>query len=217
MPGLQEIFHEYISALRNTTLLEVIAVITGIVSVWLGKKENILVFPIGLINTVGYTWLSFDAHLFGEASVNLYYTLVSLYGWYVWSRKDAAHKTLIPITFSHKSEWLFQLGFFAFFYVAIFAALTYLKQEFAAGALPAPDAFASATAFTGMWLMARKKVESWYWWIATNTVSIPLYLVKGLVFTSFYYLILLILAISGLIEWRRKAIINAQTNSSHRA
>ena len=217
MPGLQDIFHEFVTALRHTTLLETVAVITGIVSVWLGKKENILVYPIGLNNTIGYTWLSFDAHLFGEASVNLYYTIVSLYGWYLWSRKDASRKPLLPISFSRRSEWMFQLGFFGFFYVTIFAALTYLRQEFAAGALPAADAFASATAFTGMWLMARKKVESWYWWIATNTISIPLYFVKHLVFTSFYYFILLILAISGLIEWRRKAILNAEAYRSNRA
>jgi nicotinamide mononucleotide transporter len=88
--------------------------------------------------------------------------------------------------------------------VTIFFCLSYIKKEFLPGALPAADAFASATAFTGMWLMARKKIESWFWWIATNIASIPLYFVKGLVFTSFYYLVLLILAVSGLIEWMKK-------------
>ena len=91
-------------------------------------------------------------------------------------------------------------------YGAIFFALTYLQQAFYEGAIPWADAFASATAFTGMWLMARKKVESWYWWMATNIASIPLYFVKGLVFTSFFYLVLLVLAVAGLITWRQKAI-----------
>jgi nicotinamide mononucleotide transporter len=97
------------------------------------------------------------------------------------------------------------LVFFAAFYIAIYAALTWLQKEFAPEAIPWADAFASATAYTGMWLMARKKVESWYWWIATNVASIPLYFVKGYVFTSVQYLVLLVLAVAGLVEWGRKA------------
>jgi nicotinamide mononucleotide transporter len=95
--------------------------------------------------------------------------------------------------------------FFAFFYIAIFAALHWAKAAFYANTIPAMDAFASATAFTGMWLMAKKKVESWYWWIATNITSIPLYFIKGYVLTSGYYLILLIMAFFGLAEWQRRA------------
>ena len=83
--------------------------------------------------------------------------------------------------------------------------LSYLKKNFAPEALPWADAFASATAYTGMWLMTKKKVESWYWWIATNIASIPLYFAKQYVFTSVYYLILLLMAVFGLIEWRKRA------------
>src|SRR5438309_3225112 len=98
-----------------------------------------------------------------------------------------------------------QLVFFSGFYVALDFSLTYLKKAFAAHTIPWADAFASATAYTGMWLMARKKVESWWWWIATNTASIPLYYVKGLAFTSVYYIVLLVMAVFGLIEWKRRA------------
>jgi nicotinamide mononucleotide transporter len=83
--------------------------------------------------------------------------------------------------------------------------LSYLKKDFAQGAIPAADAFASASAYTGMLLMARKKVESWVWWIITNTASIPLYFVKGYVFTSFQFLVLLIMAFAGLVSWHKKA------------
>ena len=94
---------------------------------------------------------------------------------------------------------------FCQFYLTIYFLLTYLKKDFAPGAIPWADAIASATAFTGMWLMTKKKVESWYWWIATNIASIPLYFVKGLVFTSVYYFVLLIMAIAGLMEWKKRA------------
>lgn len=123
-------------------------------------------------------------------------------------KKDTKQEVVLHISFSNKKMWLYQILFFLFFYVSIYFALVYLKDNFFEGAIPWADAFASATAFTGMWLMTRKKVESWYWWIATNIASIPLYFVKGLVFTSVYYLVLLIMAVSGLIEWKRKAKLN---------
>lgn len=200
-----DIIQQFVDGLAETRWYEFIAVVFGIASVWFSKKENILVYPVGLVNTILYIFISLKEHLIGEASVNLYYTIVSIYGWALWARKDVSMKPVLRITASNAREWLSQILFFVFFYVVIFICLSYLKQEFAPGALPAADAFASATAFTGMWLMAKKKVESWYWWIATNIASIPLYFVKGLVFTSFYYLVLLVLAIAGLIEWRKKA------------
>ncbi len=185
-------------------LLEYIAVFFGIVSVWFSRREHILVYPTGLINTIIYIYLSFKFHLPGEASVNFYYTIMSLYGWYIWSRRDVSNKPVLKITYSTKMQWVYQLAFFAMMYVALYIAISYMKQAFADEAIPWADAFASATAYTGMWLMARKKVESWYWWIATNIASIPLYYVKGLKFTSFYYAVLLLMAIWGLIEWQKK-------------
>lgn len=194
-----------INQFKDTTLLEYVAVVFGIASVWFSKKENILVYPVGLINTITYIYLSFKGHLFGEATVNLYYTIVSIYGWIIWAKKDRDLRPVLHITFSNRTEWIRQLLFFSAFFITFLLALNYLKQQFAEGVLPLPDAFASATAFTGMWLMAKKKVESWYWWIATNITSIPLFFVKGYVVTSIYYIVLLLLAFSGLMEWRKKA------------
>jgi len=203
---LSTIIDQFISGIQQTSLVEFIAVLAGIVSVWFSRKENILVFPIGLINTTFYIYLSFKGHLLGEASVNLYYTIMSIYGWVLWSKKDiVSHAAVLHISFSNKKEWINQLAFFSCFYIVIFGALTWMKQSFAPEAIPWADAFASATAYTGMWLMARKKVESWIWWIATNIASIPLYFIKGYVFTSVQFLVLLILAIAGLISWQKKA------------
>ena len=199
-----DIYYQFIDGLQQTKWYELIAVVFGIVSVWLSKKENILVYPVGLVNTILYIFISLKFHLVGEAAVNLYYTIVSFYGWLLWARKDETQKPVLHISYSSPRQWLSHVAFFAFFYVVIFLCLSYLKKEFTPGALPAADAFASATAFTGMWLMAKKKIESWYWYIATNIASIPLYFVKELVFTSVYFLVLLVLAVAGLIEWRKK-------------
>jgi len=94
---------------------------------------------------------------------------------------------------------------FGVIYTIIYLLLTYAKTAFAPEAIPWADAFASATAYTGMWLMAKKKVESWVWWILTNIASIPLYFIKGYAFTSVQFIVLLILAIAGLVSWQQKA------------
>ena len=202
---LNEIVQKFTTGLQQTTLPEFIAVLSGIISVWFSRKENIWVYPTGLINTIIYIYLSVKGNLFGEASVNIYYTIMSVYGWILWSKKDVSQHAVVIIKHSSFTEWGMHLLFFAIFYVSIFIALSYLKNEFAPGAIPAADAFASATAYTGMWLMAKKKVESWYWWIATNLVSIPLYFSKGYVFTSFQFVVLLVMAFAGLIAWHKKA------------
>ena len=201
---IQEIFQQFITDIQNTGWLEYIAVVAGIISVWFSKKENIWVYPTGLINTLFYIYLSFKGGLLGEASVNFYYTIMSIYGWIGWARIDNNKNKVLNISAGNKKEWTEQFLFFAAFYLIIYLALSYLKTNFAPEAIPWADAFASAAAFTAMWLMTKKKVESWYWWIATNIASIPLYFVKHYVFTSVYYLILLVMAVFGLFEWIRR-------------
>jgi len=201
-----QLFQQLLTGLLQTGPLEFIAVFAGIASVWFSRKENILVYPVGLINTIIYIYISIKGNLLGEASVNFYYTVMSIYGWLLWAKKDnTQHKPVLAITYSNQKEWLQQLAFFAVFYLAIYFSLTGLKKSFAPEAIPWADAFASATAYTGMWLMARKKVESWIWWIATNVASIPLYFIKGYVFTSVQFLVLLVLAVAGLVAWQKKA------------
>ena len=206
--NLTEIWQQFANGMKQTGWMEYIAVFAGIASVWYSRAENILVYPVGLINTIFYVFLSIKGQLLGEASVNLYYTIMSIYGWYLWTKKNQQHEHIVHITHSNKKWQLYQWLFFAIFYIIIFVSLTYLKKNFAPGAIPWADAFASATAFTGMWLMTKKKVESWYWWIATNIASIPLYFVKQYVFTSVYYFVLLIMAVFGLMEWIKKANSN---------
>src|ERR1700709_2356255 len=111
--------------MQTTGWLEYVAVFTGIASVWFSRLENILVYPVGLINTVIYIWLSIKGHLLGEASVNFYYTVVSIYGWILWAKKDQQQHHVVLITAATKREWGQHLLFFGSFYLAIFLSLTY--------------------------------------------------------------------------------------------
>jgi nicotinamide mononucleotide transporter len=203
---LQQLYQEFYTGLQQTRPVEMVAVISGIISVWFSRKESIWVYPTGLINTILFIYISVKGHLLGEASVNLYYTIMSLYGWWLWTRKDQiSGDRILQITTNDSKDWQFQLLFFGIAYGILFGGLTWAKASFAPEAIPWADAFASATAYTGMWGMAKKKVASWYWWIATNLASIPLYFVKGYMFTAVQFMILLLLAIAGLISWQKKA------------
>jgi len=166
--NVTDLYHQFLTDIQHTSWLEFIAVLAGIISVWASRNENIWVYPTGLLNTTAYIYLSFKSSLLGEASVNFYYTVLNIYGWVLWTRKGPGQETVLRISRSSRKEWVQQIAFFSGFYLVVFFALTYLKKDFAPQAIPWADAFASATAYTGMWLMAKKKVESWYWWIATN-------------------------------------------------
>ncbi len=191
-------------------ILELIAIGSGILSVWFSKKEHVLVYPVGLISTAIYIYISWKYQLIGEASVNFYYTIMSIIGWALWLKKDRINQTnSIQVTISNRKDWIIQITLFSLLFVSFFILLNYFKNAFFEGVIPFADSFATATAFTGMYLMVHKKVESWYWWIATNIASIPLYYVKGLWRTSCYYTILLVLAFYGLTEWQKKAQINS--------
>ena len=198
--SLQQAWEHFIREIQTTEPLVYIAVFFGIASVLYSRKENILVYPTGLINTILYTYFCFSWWgLYAEASLNLYYTVLSIYGWYVWSRKGNFQKPSLRISISTTKQWIQAISFFLACWLVLFLILKQTNST-----VPVADSFASAAAYTGMLLMTRKKIENWIWWILTNIASIPLYYYKGSVLTSFQYLIFLILAVMGLISWKRK-------------
>ena len=181
-----DIGQQFLDGLFATTWLEFVAVIFGIASVILSRLENIWVYPTGIINTTIYIYLSILGGLYAEAGVNFYYTVMSLIGWVLWAQKSSG-ESVLHITRSNAVEWRNALIFFTF----CWAALYFVLKKFTDSTVPLADGFASAAAYTGMWLMTRKKLENWVWWGITNVASIPLYFIKGYVFTSFQYLSLI--------------------------
>jgi nicotinamide mononucleotide transporter len=196
---MQPIISQFINDIHQTSLLEFVAVITGITSVIFSRKENILVYPVGMISTGIFIWIYITHGLYADASVNFYYTVMSIIGWIMWSKKSEG-KSVLKITASSKKDWILALIFF----LICWAVLYFLLRRFTDSTVPIADSFTSGAAFTGMWLMNKKKLENWTWWIITNLASIPLNFYKHLVFTSFEYVVLLILAVMGYISWRKK-------------
>lgn len=197
--NFHEIYRQFFTDIQQTTWLEFMAGICGIASVVYSRMENILVYPVGMVSTAISIYLYLSHGLYADASVNFYYTVMSVAGWVLWARKKDGHAAL-SITRSDRKDWRNALIFFGVCWIVLFVLL----KKFTDSTVPQADAFTSAAAFTGMWLMNKKKLENWTWWIITDLASIPLNFYKHLVFLSFQYLVFLVLAVLGYLSWRTK-------------
>ncbi|MCH7402581.1 nicotinamide riboside transporter PnuC [Belliella kenyensis] len=191
---------QIIDGLAQMSWLEAVAVFFGIVSVIFSIRRNILVFPTGIISTIIYIYICLEYRLYADMGINAYYTGMSLYGWLLWSRPLDSDRE-VPVTWLSSHGVLKSAALLIFSY----AVLYYVLLHFTDSDVPYWDSFTTASAFVAMWLMAKKKVESWIAWIITDLVSIPLYWYKGLPLTSFQFLFFTILAILGLLSWIRSA------------
>ena len=201
---MNPIFEFLITPYENYSLLHItlesVAVILGLVSVWFAKKDNILVYPSGMISTGIFVYLLLQAGLIGDFMINAYYFIMSIYGWYFWTRREEgviAHP--IARMKSKEKRW----GFMLFWVLLLLVGGIYLLFDQWNDWTAPLDTFTTALFFVGMWLMARKKIEHWIFWIVGDIISIPLYLYKELGLTSLQYLIFTIIAIFGYIQWKR--------------
>ncbi|MDY0076612.1 MAG: nicotinamide riboside transporter PnuC [Bacteroidales bacterium] len=197
---LSEIAELFLQNIRQTTLIEVIAVVFGLLSVWYSKKINILVFPTGIISVLIYVYITFFAKLYADMFINFVYFSMSVYGWYHWTHPIEG-KEERPVTFASRIQNLG--GLLAT--VLLFVTMRYILMNFTDSNVPTIDALTTAIFMVGMWLMAIKKVENWIYWIVGDIISVPLYFYKGLVFTSFQFAVFLIIAVAGYLVWRKEA------------
>ena len=195
-------FQPYYASSTLDVLIELIAVSFGIASVIFAKNENILVFPTGIISTILYIIICYKFILYGDMLINICYTLMSLYGWYVWSFKVSGEN--VVITTSKKDDVVKSI--FIFLSTIVIISCIYVYFDRMRNMTDYLDTFTTAIFFTAMWLMANKKIEHWIFWIIGNLISIPLYFVKGLGFSSIQFTIFLILAIIGYMEWKKNLI-----------
>lgn len=198
MDFLDQLFYQY-SQYSNTDIsLEIIAVFFGFLSVWFSKNNNILVFPTGLINTSIFVYLLLKWSLLGDMIINAYYFIMSIYGWYFWLK--GTNNTVSPI--SKVSNTDIRIVVLLFISSSVFVSLVYTFFDKWETIVSYIDILTTAIFFAAMWLMAKRKVESWIFWIVGNIISIPLYLHKGLAFTSIQYFIFTVIAIAGYIKWK---------------
>jgi len=203
---MDELIRQMIEGIKNYSILEVAGVFFGLISVIYAKKESILVFPTGIIGVLIYMYLTFQARLYADMAINGYYFVMSVYGWYYWSSKDGEEEET-PISVNSRKEWIWTL-------VLLLLSFTILQQilyHLTDSDVPTIDALTTAIFFVGMQLMAKKKIENWVAWMVGDFISIPLYFYKGLILTSFQFLIFFLLAIAGYLSWRKTLIQKARS------
>ena len=181
--------------------LELFAAVLGILSVWYAKKNKILVYPTGIISTLIYVWILFKNQLLGDLIINAYFFLMSIYGWFFWSMKQEGN-------FQNKISRLKLnesiLGIIIFTFGFITVSYVYNISNWQENYVSSIDTLTTAIFCSAMWFMARRKIEHWILWIIGDTISVPLYIYKGLYFTSIQYLIFTIIALLGFFTWLKE-------------
>lgn len=195
--------------------LELFATIFGLLSVYFSIKKNIWVYPTGLISTAIYVYILFVFGLLGDMMINFYYSIMSIYGWVLWHRSSQDH-VHVEVANTTKKEWKISAALF-FLSIILVTIIYYYKpvldNHFSFSDVELGlyhldwanylDIFTTAVFLVGMWLMAKRRIENWLFWILGDLISIPMYIYKGLGITSFQYLIFTIMAIIGYLEWRK--------------
>ncbi|SDR82275.1 nicotinamide mononucleotide transporter [Formosa sp. Hel1_31_208] len=204
-------FETYQNRATHLIVLEAIAFFFGIASVIYAKRENILVYPIGLVATVITVYIFLHDELMGDMMMNFYYSVMSIYGWWNWSRKKD-NTYVVPISrTNNKEKWI---GFGMFLLTMLITYFIYKGYGTAIDSSNYIDIFTSGIFFTAMWFMANKKLENWTLWIIADIITVPLYAYRGWGMLSLQYLIFTIVAIQGYLAWKKslnKSQIETQT------
>ena len=194
------LFAQYASYETADIVLEATAVVFGLLSVWLAKKNHIGVFPTGMISTSIYVYLLLKWGLVGDMLINTYYFIMSVYGWFIWTRVND-QKEVTPVARIFRSERNYLVLLFLGSLIFVYGVYQWFGLWNSSTAVI--DTVTTAIFFSGMWLMARRKIENWIFWIVGDIISIPLYLNKGFSLTSVQYLIFTFIAIYGYLEWKK--------------
>lgn len=190
----------FMEQVQQTTAIEWIAVVFGVTEVLLARRNHILLYPAGIISTVLIAYLMFGSKLYAEALLNAYYLIMSIYGWIHWTRRR--HEPALPITFTHGKEWIVVAAIAILGWLVLYSTL----RNYTDAHYPAWDAWVSSTAWAGMWLLARRKVENWLLLNISNLFAVPLLFSKALPMMACLTIFLFIIACLGYFDWRKKAL-----------
>jgi len=199
-PLFDFLFSQYSGYNTLDIVLELVAGAFTIASVVYSKKNNVLVFPTGMICTAIFVYLLLKWGLLGDMIINGYYFIMSIYGWHLWTLKKDG-KTVIPISKTTKKQHLISLGIFIITFVFVFIVYAAFDKFNHWSAYL--DTVTTALFFVAMWLMAKRKIENWIYWIIGDIITVPLYFYKGLTFSSILYFVLTIIAIYGYLAWKK--------------
>jgi nicotinamide mononucleotide transporter len=180
--------------------IEIFGVVTGILYVILEVKQNRLLWPLGILTSAAYIYIFFSGKFYADMGLQVYYVLISIYGWYYWSRGGArADKGELPVVRINRQQLILLLLTFALSWLGIY----FILDRFTDSTVPLGDSFTTALAIVATWMLTRKIIEQWFLWIIANVVSIGLYIYKGLYPTVILYAVYAGMAVYGYLVWKR--------------
>ncbi len=190
----------YVDRSAYLIVLEAVALVSGIASVVYAKKENILVYPTGLVATLITMYIFLVDQLLGDMMINLYYSIMSIYGWWNWTRVKGDQK-VVQISRTNSREKIIGVGLFVLTVLITYSVYRIFGKQINLSNYI--DMFTSGLFFTAMWYMANKKLENWTLWIIADIITVPLYAYRGWGMLSLQYLIFTVLAVQGYIAWKK--------------
>ncbi|WP_396148175.1 nicotinamide riboside transporter PnuC [Flavobacterium sp.] len=195
----ETIINQYQSIPNWQIGIEIIIFIFGVLSVYFAKKENVLVYPTGIICTILSVYIMFNAKYYADMSINIYYSIMSVYGWFQW--KKITNGEVLSISRTNLKEKI--IGLVLFLITAIICIYIYKFFDYKLQLNNYLDIFTTSLFFTAMWYMAKKKIENWTLWIVGNTFAVYIFFDRQLYIIAIQYIIFTILAISAYIEWKK--------------
>lgn len=195
----ETIINQYQSTPNWQIGIEIIIFIFGILSVYFAKKENVLVYPTGIICTILSVYIMFNAKYYADMSINIYYSIMSVYGWFQW--KKITNGKVLSISRTNMKEKI--IGIILFLITALICIYIYKFFNYKLQINNYLDIFTTSLFFTAMWYMAKKKIENWTLWIVGNTFAVYIFFDRQLYIIAIQYIIFTILAISAYIEWKK--------------
>jgi nicotinamide mononucleotide transporter len=186
--------------------IEILGAVTGLIYLYFSIRQIIWLWPWGIVTSAIYIYVFFKAGLYADMSLQVYYLFISVYGWYYWTKGDKSHNlTDLPVTQAKRKVLLFLL----IIWLVLTSVIGFFLDKFTDSPLPFLDAFTASGSIIATWMLARKLLENWIFWIIIDAVSILMYIYKELYPTVILFLVYTILAFLGYIQWKRGIIKNS--------
>lgn len=199
-PIFEFFFGQYRGYETHIIGLEVAGIVFGLISSICSMRNSVWVYPTGIVSTLIFVYILLKFNLLGDTIINGYYFVMSIYGWYIWTKKVTPTQTT-PITKATKNDYTYSLGIFLS--TMLFIYIIYYVFENFEGWVSYIDILTTGLFFVGMWMLAKKKLENWLFLLMGNVISVPLYFYKGLTLSSFLYVIFVIISIFGYLAWKK--------------
>jgi len=187
-------------AFSNKT--ELAGTIFGLLSVWFSIRQSLITWPTGILTSLLYCAVFFEAKFYAGMVLQLYYLLISLYGWWNWNHGGSADsgESKLMISRTSMALWIILFGLNLLFLFVIY----YLLRRYTDSPIPFGDAFTTSLSIIATWMLARKKIEHWLIWIFVDLFSALLYFYRGLYVTVFLFVIYTLMAVTGFYEWQKE-------------